>query len=227
MYKTILYLLLLFTFNVAIAQQSKIVSGKATFYAQKFNGKRTYSGERFSSTKYTAAHRNFPLQSLVKVINPRNNRSVIVRINDRFYKKNFIDLTLIAAKQIDIVRHGVAAVKMQLLDTSFMQEYLNQSNENIKIEPLLDSVSETFPMDTVQYFYIRVASFKFKKNAELLVKKDLPEKYAQSVIIQKARYKGKPLYKVIIGPFATQKEANTQLNKLKSKFKDAVIVLKT
>ena len=227
MHKFILYLSLFLFCSSALAQQSHVYHGKATFYSKKFNGRKTYSGERFSSIKYTAAHRSFPLQSLVKVTNPRNNKSVIVRINDRFYKKNYIDLSLIAAKQIDMVSHGTAKVNMQLLDDSFMQEYQNQSSDNIKIEPILDTVSETFPTDTVQYFYIRVASFKFKKNAELLVNKDLPKKYLHSAIIQKARHKGKPLYKIIIGPFATQKDANTQIKKLKSKFKDAIIVHKT
>ncbi len=226
MHKFLVSVSLFLLCNIVLAQSSHVYHGKATFYAKKFNGRKTYSGERFSSIKYTAAHRSFPLQSLVKVTNPRNNKSVIVRINDRFHRKNFIDLSLIAAKQIDIIGQGTANVNIQALDTSFMEEYVSQSADNIMIEPIADEVTETFPADTVQYFYIRLASFKLKKTAEILLQKNLPKKYKSNALIQKTRYKSKPLYKVIIGPFETVKEANAQKAKLKTRFKDASIFIK-
>ncbi|MFZ4411543.1 MAG: septal ring lytic transglycosylase RlpA family protein [Bacteroidales bacterium] len=227
MYKFLVSISLFLLCNIVLAQSSHVYHGKATFYAKKFNGRRTYSGEKFSSIKYTAAHRSFPLQSLVKVTNPRNHKSVIVRINDRFHRKNFIDLSLIAAQQIDIIGQGTANVSIQALDTSYMREYKLQSADNIMIEPITDEVTETFPEDTVQYFYIRLASFKLKKTAELLLQKNLPEKYKNNALIQKTSYKSKPLYKVIIGPFASLQEANTQKIKLKKRFKDANVFLKT
>lgn len=224
MYRYLIYISLFFLYINALAQKPHVYQGKATFYSKKFDGRRTYSGERFNSNKYTAAHRSFPLQSLVKVTNLKNNKSVIVRINDRFRKKNFIDISLIASKQIDIIRQGTAKVKMQQLDSSYMQEYLNQSIDNNLIEPITDSISDTNNTDTTQYFYLRLASFKLRKTAELLLATKLPKKHSYTAIIQKAKHRGKPLFKVIIGPFSTKEEANKEKIKLKSKFKDVIIL---
>lgn len=224
MNKYFIYILLIFFCINTLAQKPHIYQGKVTFYSKKFDGRRTYSGERFNSNKYTAAHHSFPLQSLVKVTNLQNNKSVIVRINDRFRKKNFIDISLIAAKQIDIIRGGTAKVKMQQLDSSYMQEYINQTIDNNLIEPISETISDTNYTDTTHYFYLRLASFKLRKTAELLLAKKLPKTHTYTAIIQKAKHKGKPLYKVIIGPFSTKEEANMEKAKLKSKFKDAVIL---
>jgi rare lipoprotein A len=222
MYRYFLIVFLFFLFINTLAQNSHIYQGKATYYSKKFDGRRTYSGERFNSNKYTAAHRNFPLQSLVKVTNPQNNKSVIVRINDRFRKKNFIDVSLIAAKQIDIIRQGIAKVKIQQLDSSYMQEYLKQSIDNNLIELLPKTISDTNNIDTTHYFYLRLASFKLRKTAELFLSKKLQKKHTYTAIIQKTKHKGKPLYKVIIGPFSTKEEANIEKNKLN--IKDAVML---
>lgn len=227
MFKLFIYLSFFLFVNSALAQYSHVYSAKATYYSKSFNGRKTYSGERFHSNKYTAAHRNFPLQSLVKITNPGNNKSVIVRINDRFHRKNFIDLSLIAAKQIDIIRQGTAKVKLQLLDTSFLQEYLNQTIDSNTIEPIIDLSSDSISMDSSSEFYIRLASFKLKRNAELSIAKNLTKTYKHIASIKKTRYKGKPLYKVIIGPYSTKEEANTVKIKLKTKYKDAVIISKS
>jgi rare lipoprotein A len=127
----IFYILL---YNIALSQNSKILDAKVTYYSKKFDGRKTYSGERFNSNLFTAAHKNFPLQSLVKITNPKNNRFVIVRINDRFKKQNFIDITYIAAKKLDIINSGIAKVKIQLLDSSFVKDYLSQSINNPAVE---------------------------------------------------------------------------------------------
>ncbi|MFZ4401882.1 MAG: septal ring lytic transglycosylase RlpA family protein [Bacteroidales bacterium] len=223
MNKIFLYLSLLLFGNMAFAQYSHVYNVKATYYSKKFNGRRTFSGEKFHSNKYTAAHRNFPLQSLVKVTNPRNNKSVIVRINDRFYKKNYIDLSLIAAKEIDIIRQGTAKVKIQLLDASYTQMYLNQRIDSNTITPILDTAFSLNSIDITKEFYIRLSSFKFKKNAKTAIAKDLPKAYRLRASIKRTKYKNKPLYKVIIGPYSTKEEATSEKTKLSSKFKDAVI----
>lgn len=90
---------------------------KATYYSSKFKGKRTYSGERYDPQKYTAAHKSLPINTLIKVTNPKNQKSVIVKINDRFGKSNFIDLSLIAAKELDIIKQGITYVMIEPADT--------------------------------------------------------------------------------------------------------------
>jgi rare lipoprotein A len=92
-------------------------TGIASYYAAKFNGRRTASGEIFDNTLMTAAHRSLPFGTFIQVTNLRNNKSVIVRINDRgpYAKGRIIDLTKAAAKKIGVSRSGVARVKLEVL----------------------------------------------------------------------------------------------------------------
>ena len=91
--------------------------GHASFYGRRFAGRLTASGETFDPAQFTAAHRTLPFGSLVRVTNPRNGRSVIVRVNDRgpFIAGREIDLSRAAAEEIGIVRRGVGEVELELI----------------------------------------------------------------------------------------------------------------
>jgi rare lipoprotein A len=91
-----------------------IEEGKASYYADKFNGRKTASGERFSNAKKTAAHKTLPFGTKVKVTNVANGRSVKVRINDRgpFVAGRSIDLSKKAARKIGMIKEGVGTVKL-------------------------------------------------------------------------------------------------------------------
>lgn len=93
-------------------------SGTASYYSRKFNGRRTSSGERLDNSKLTAAHRSIPFGTFVRVTNQSNGKSVIVKINDRFYpgKDHLIDLTYAAAERIGMVQQGIARVRLDVLD---------------------------------------------------------------------------------------------------------------
>ena len=93
------------------------VSGKATFYSKKFDGRRTASGEKYSNTAYTAAHKTLPFKTLIRVTNTLNNKQVEVRVNDRCRRKNneVIDLSFIAAKDLDMLHHGVVPITYQVI----------------------------------------------------------------------------------------------------------------
>ena len=95
-----------------------IGSGVASYYADKFNGRRTASGEAFSNRAMTAAHRSLPFGSKVRVTNPANGKSVVVRINDRgpFHGGRVIDLSKSAASTLGIVQRGHGRVELALLD---------------------------------------------------------------------------------------------------------------
>lgn len=95
-----------------------IGSGVASYYADKFNGRRTASGEAFSNSALTAAHRSLPFGSKVRVTNPTNGKSVVVRINDRgpFHGGRVIDLSRSAASRLGIVQRGHGRVELALLD---------------------------------------------------------------------------------------------------------------
>jgi len=95
-----------------------IQKGHAAFYGEKWRGRKTASGERFDPDKLTAAHRKLPFGTIVRVTNRRNGRSVKVRINDRGpygKRKRIIDVTTAAAKQLGMIRPGVAPVTVEVL----------------------------------------------------------------------------------------------------------------
>lgn len=91
--------------------------GRASFYGRRFAGRPTASGERFDPQGLTAAHRTLPFGSRVRVTNPANGRSVVVRINDRgpFHSRRVIDISRAAAEEIGLVSRGVGEVELELL----------------------------------------------------------------------------------------------------------------
>lgn len=101
----------------AVSKHRSMV-GLASFYAAKFHGRRTASGEIFNTHALTAAHLSLPFGTKVKVTNLRNGKSVVVRINDRgpHVRGRIIDLSSAAAKKIGLNRAGTARVKLELLE---------------------------------------------------------------------------------------------------------------
>jgi rare lipoprotein A len=93
------------------------VVGIASYYAAKFHGKRTASGEKFSQKVLTAAHLTLPFGTLLKVTNLQNMKSVIVRVNDRgpHVRGRIVDLSRAAAELIGLRHTGTARVKLEIL----------------------------------------------------------------------------------------------------------------
>lgn len=100
-------------------QTRSLGTGLASYYAARFHGRRTASGETFDNGELTAAHRTLPFGTMVRVTNPRNGATVIVRINDRgpFTKGRTIDLSRAAAEEIGLVRAGHGMVELELVES--------------------------------------------------------------------------------------------------------------
>ncbi len=101
------------------SEAGKVLHGKATYYADKYHGRTTASGELYDKKKLTAAHRTLPFGTKVKVTNLANKKSVVVTINDRgpFGKQErIIDLSRAAAEKIDMIEAGVVEVTVEILD---------------------------------------------------------------------------------------------------------------
>ena len=100
-----------FTPLLASGQQK----GKASFYAKKFHGRKTASGERLHPDSLTCAPRTYPFGTKLRVYNPANGRSVVVKVTDRgpFVRGRIIDLSWRAAKELGIISQGVATVFVQ------------------------------------------------------------------------------------------------------------------
>ena len=93
--------------------------GQASWYGAQHQGKTTASGEPFNMNALTAAHRELPFGTRVRVTNLNNGRSVIVRINDRgpFHNGRIIDLSRKAAEQLDMLKTGTAPVRIEIINS--------------------------------------------------------------------------------------------------------------
>ncbi|WP_313437947.1 septal ring lytic transglycosylase RlpA family protein [Novosphingobium sp.] len=101
-----------------------IKGGTASFYGRELRGNRTASGERFNPDDLTAAHPSLPFGTMLRVTNPRNGDSVMVRVNDRgpFHSNRVIDLSEAAAKEIGIARMGSGKVELAVLNDGTSDE---------------------------------------------------------------------------------------------------------
>ena len=111
--------------------RGEIWYGNASWYGSKFHGKRTSNGEKFNKNKLTAAHRYLPFNTKVLVTNLKNNKSVIVRINDRgpFIDNRIIDLSEEAAEKINARNEGIPYIKLQVL-TPLVENQTNLESQS-------------------------------------------------------------------------------------------------
>jgi len=94
-----------------------IETGKASYYGGRWIGRLTANGEHYHSTDCTAAHKHLPFNTMVRVTNLKNNKSVIVRINNRgpYAKGRILDLSIVAAKKIEMIGDGIVPIRAEVL----------------------------------------------------------------------------------------------------------------
>ncbi|MFC1492870.1 septal ring lytic transglycosylase RlpA family protein [candidate division KSB1 bacterium] len=99
------------------APSLKTYNGLASWYGPKFNGRKTANGETYDMYKISAAHKELPFNTWVRVTNKKNGKKLLVRINDRgpFIKGRILDLSYGAALELDTIRDGVVDVKIEVV----------------------------------------------------------------------------------------------------------------
>ena len=117
MKRIVILLVLAISSLTGMAQVFAKMSGVASYYADKFHGRRTSSGEVYDKNGYTCAHRKLPFGTRIRVTNKRNDKSVIVKVTDRgpFSSRLSIDLSRAAATDIGLIDTGIAKVDMEVL----------------------------------------------------------------------------------------------------------------
>ncbi len=125
-------LVLVSVYAGSLLAQSFEPTGKASFYANKFEGKTTASGEKYRHDLLTAAHRTLPLGTMVRVTNLANGKSVVVKINDRgpFVEDRIIDVSKSAAAGLDFVNDGLTDVRIELVIEE--EQPLDKSGEDVQ-----------------------------------------------------------------------------------------------
>jgi len=180
--------------------------GGASWYGRRYHGKPTSTGEIYDMYAMTAAHATLPLPSYVRVTNPANGRSVVVRVNDRgpFHDGRIIDLSYTAAWKLDLIK-GVAPVEVELLQpgAQAIPANLAEAGPTPQPAPPVITVAELPPPTSTQPLplglYLQVGAFAQDSAAEDLarrVRQNLGQSQAGVV-----RHQASGLIKVQVGPF--------------------------
>jgi len=182
---------------VSIGKKSK---GIASWYGARFHMRRTSSGERYNMYASTAAHKTWPMHTMVRVTNIKNHKSVIVRINDRgpFVRGRVIDCSYSAGKKIGIDRRGTARVKLEVV--GFRGKIYKKSK--------IAHISDVPKKVKITNFGIQVGSFKNEDEA-IVYKRHyaiLNRKY-NSIIKTTYDDNNEPLYLVFVMGFKSNQEA--------------------
>lgn len=108
------------TVTAKITEKKTVLFGQASFYANKFQGRKTANGEIFSQDKFTAACNSLPLGTWIKVTNLRNKKVVVLKTNDRLHPKmnRIVDLSRSAAQKLGYINRGLTRVKVEVISKS-------------------------------------------------------------------------------------------------------------
>jgi len=176
--------------------------GVASWYGEKFHGRKTSNGEVYNMYAMTAAHKTLPIPTYVRVTNLKNKRAVVVRINDRgpFHDNRIIDLSYTAAVKLGIQQIGTGLVEVEALgfDSAKVIEK--------KISLLAEDLQKTV-------FFLQVGAFNHSANAADLQGK-LTTAAIASTRVQHIKNEGNGLYKVQVGPLYSEQEAKQESEKL-------------
>lgn len=161
--------------------------GVASWYGSKFHGNLTSNRETYDMYKMTAAHKTLPLPTYVHVRNLRNNKSIIVRVNDRgpFVTNRIIDLSYAAAMKLEMVEDGTSLVEVTAIN-------FDEPTKKVKAKiPVVSNKSNQI--------YIQVGAFSERKNAQKSLS-NLLINGVNNALIHEDFSKDESLYRVRIGP---------------------------
>ena len=200
--------------------------GVASWYGKKFHGQRTASGETYDMYGMTAAHPTLPIPSYARVTNLANNKSVIVRINDRgpFLHERIMDLSYTAAHKLGIVGFGSSEVEVESIVPEGAVISTLANNSPVISEPLPTAPVATYAALETGTIYLQLGAFKSRQGAESFLVKmrtEFDDAGKQIALFQKDDFA-----RVQLGPYATQQEARVAAEKLQSRlgFKPMVSV---
>jgi len=170
--------------------------GIASWYGTKFDGQRTSSGEPYNMYAMTAAHKELPIPSYVKVTNLANGRSVVVRVNDRgpFVKNRIIDLSYAAAAKLRMLKNGTAPVEVKAITPADHAVSDSTATGPAKMAPVAGGA--------IRYF-VQVGAFAERSNAYRLSRHLRAMGGLAPVSVDPAHVDGRPLYRVRLGPLET------------------------
>lgn len=183
--------------------------GVSSWYGPNFHGKQTSNGERYNMHAMTAAHKTWPMDTMVRVDNLKNGKSVTVRINDRgpFVRGRIIDCSYAAGKSIGLDKSGIAPVKITVLGFAGRVHRQAAKKSSRSISAPVTS-TQVLPRVILSDFGIQVGAFRRHEGA--MIYRDKYQRMSGSrlrVIVKKFIVDGGPLYRVWVMGFGSDAEA--------------------
>lgn len=192
--------------------------GIASWYGNKFHGRKTSNGERYNMYAMTAAHKTLPIPTYVQVTNLDNGKHVVVRVNDRgpFHDNRIIDLSYAAAKKLDIVGHGTGHVEIRALEPGQPTTVTAQVPRQPVAAPPSPPVAAT-PAggNSPPALYLQLGSFISMDNAESL-RAQLALNNVTGASILQTTVDRKNIYRVRVGPLQSIEEADRVAERINS-----------
>lgn len=202
-----------------------VAEGTASWYGQKFHGHRTSNGETYDMYSFSAAHKSLPLPTYLKVTNIDNQRSVIVRVNDRgpFHGDRLIDLSYAAAARLGYHKKGLARVRVEAITPKPGERYQASASNKASVQapvaaaatPVSDKPATpvaTAPANDLLFSHLQLGAFSKQESARYL-KQRLFENFDTAINIEVVHAQD-GLYKVMVGPYDNDKMLQTWQQKL-------------
>ncbi len=217
-FSTALLLLSIFCF-------AQTQTGKASFYADKFEGRPTASGEKYKHNKLTAAHKSLPFGTVIRVTNLKNDRSVEVVVNDRgpYVEGRVVDLSKSAAEKLEFVNIGLADVKIEVVDAGTGKV----SDPSRAIDHIVVDEKEFYEFQIERQnpkgYGLQIGTYQELVNLMRLAE-NLKSSYQKKVVVQVKILNGVKYYSLILGQFPNRTKAENFKEEIKKKFPDTFIV---
>jgi rare lipoprotein A len=220
-----LYLLTFCLLGPVLFSVAQTQTGKASFYADKFEGHTTASGEKYKGSKLTAAHKTLPFGTKVRVTNLENGNTVDVEIIDRgpYVDGRVIDLSKAAAEKLGFINLGIADVKIEVIDAGSGKS----KSQPVTIDNVAVSENEYYDFEIAAVkpkgYGVQLGTYQELVNL-LRLAETMKASYKKKMTVQVKILNGVKFYSLIIGPFPTRTKAESFFNDVKNKYSGSFIV---
>lgn len=219
------YILIFGVLGLVGSSMGQSQTGKASFYADKFEGHSTASGEKYKHNKLTAAHKTLPFGTVVRVTNLGNGNTVDVVINDRgpYVDGRIIDVSRSAAEKLAFVNLGITEVKIEVVDAGDGKS----KSQPVTIDNVVVNENEYYDLEASSYnpkgFGVQIGTYQELVNL-LRLTENLKGSYKKKITVQVKILNGVKFYSLIIGPFSNRTKAENFHNDVKKKYSGSFIV---
>ncbi len=220
-----LNILILFLLGFALSSSGQSQTGKASFYADKYEGIPTANGEKYRKNKLTAAHKTLPFGTQVRVTNIANGNTVEVVINDRgpYVDDRIIDLSWAAAEALAFTHQGLADVKLEIVDAGDGKS----KSQPVTIDNVAVNEDEYYDFEISNLepkgFGIQIGTYQELVNL-MRLSENLKSSYKKKVTVQVKILNGVKFYSLIIGPFPSRPKAEKFYPAVKKKYPGSFVV---